>query len=497
MERIAIINLGSHDISIKEGKQKEIAELFSDLENIDKVTSDRNWVQCNFYNFTKRLCEEYPKGLDCVEFPIVKPILATINKECGNKVEEAVEKIIFITTKQKRIESKDTIYLGKLFELIKKDTKSVLAKELKLDNLKIGLMSLGENPADYDLMMSEYKNIMNKNAFANKIFISITGGTPAMNMALLYNSINMESAKVIPLYTNIKNRKCEKIRLSEDLRKDKIIKELNLFINKQSYEAAETVLEKNRVLFEEKRVKVILNMLKIAKDRREFNFKDTLDLIEEIKYEDPRSRSICDEFHEVINNLLQPKDTYLLNEVKNNAIYKYNNGSYTDFLGRVFRIQEEVYKLILKKHNLIKVVKHKEREEEQLNEEQLTNDQLEKLDKYNDGKLRYKNCELNIFVMSAIIEVVIDNNSLEKRIYNECESKLTKLKNIRNKSILAHGYEGASYTLIRESIPNAEEFLNALVNDVNSLIGTKVEDDNFYSSTGEYNRYLIKLIEEL
>ena len=55
MERIAIINLGSHDISIKEGKQKEIAELFSDLENIDKVTSDRNWVQCNFSLIMKYL----------------------------------------------------------------------------------------------------------------------------------------------------------------------------------------------------------------------------------------------------------------------------------------------------------------------------------------------------------------------------------------------------------------------------------------------------------
>ena len=41
MKNLAIINLGSHDIKIKDGKEKELAELFSDDETFNKISNKR------------------------------------------------------------------------------------------------------------------------------------------------------------------------------------------------------------------------------------------------------------------------------------------------------------------------------------------------------------------------------------------------------------------------------------------------------------------------
>ena len=159
MKNVAIINLGSHDIKIKDGKEKELAELFSDDETFNNIESDKQWVQNNFDHFTKVLYDNFPKGIELVEFPIVFATMEKINQELL-KEELVLEKVVFITSEQEKAGLKDTIYLGKLFELIKKDTNRKLNTSIKFSNIKVSNYTFSENPADYDMMMRRYNKII-------------------------------------------------------------------------------------------------------------------------------------------------------------------------------------------------------------------------------------------------------------------------------------------------------------------------------------------------
>lgn len=495
MKNVAIINLGSHDIKIKDGKEKELAELFSDDETFNNIESDKQWVQNNFDHFTKVLYDNFPKGIELVEFPIVFATMEKINQELL-KEELVLEKVVFITSEQEKAGLKDTIYLGKLFELIKKDTNRKLNTSIKFSNIKVSNYTFSENPADYDMMMRRYNKIIKSNSFASTLYIGITGGTPAMNMALVYNAMNDINGKVIPIYTNRHKKVSEKLRIVEELNNNKIKRQLEILINRQLYESAEVMLNDNKMKFDIRKVNEINNMIQAAKNRREFNFNEAIKILEEVKYEDIDSRTVCDEFENIVEKLQNKNSIYLLNEVKNNAIYKYKSGSYTDFLGRIFRIQEEVYRLVLKKNNLIKM---RIKDEEWLNCELLTSEQIRALDMSSNGELRYKECQLNTYSMSEIIKVVIDKGSSEYKVYSECDRVLTGLKEQRNKSILAHGYKGTTKSFIDEHISDVEKFLDNIVETISVIFGEEYDKDGFYSfgEDNKYNQYIIKLIKEL
>lgn len=494
-----ILNLGSHDLQVKKDKYGDMKKLFSDDNEMVKILEENYGVVNNFKLFTEKLFTSYPNGLEYIDFPIIKSAMEKVKNDLGD---DKLIKIIFMVTDQD--DKKDTINLGKILLNIKSDNKNKELKEkIGLDGLKdtpkVSTSCINLNPSDYDLMMKRYGEEVTRLQDVEKLFIEITGGAPAMSTALLYNATNQTTSKVIPFYIDKKTEDAYSLTISESLRKADSKKQICLFVKNENYKGAETLVNdyvSKYDVSEKCRVNVVLNMIKAASSRIEFDFDSAEKYIKKVKDDSPVSRNICSKFQNYIQQLKDKNETYLLNELKNNAIYKYNNGAYTDFLGRIFRIQEDVYSNVLLYNE---IVEDKDNGKLFVKEEKLSIKQRELLDNaeiQKGVKVEYINCELNTESMRIILEIVLDENCIEFELFNEC-TKLKKLKSLRNKSILAHGYTGISKDKIDNIIKDIKEYLTNLIIKFTNIFEESFLDDNFYSNDGDFNRHLIKLIEEI
>lgn len=477
MKNVLVMNLGSRDLQIKEDNFVKMKELFQNDEEMLSMLIDGSTVDRNFKAFTKKLLDYYPTGMEYVDFPIIKSIIEKVGKELQ---EEKLQKIILILTDQRddKFNKKDTIYLG---EIIKKIYSEKDLKRISND-LEIVNFCIKSNPSDYDEVGKFYQAELNKEYNLNKIFLNITGGTPAMSFGLLYNISLNASGKVVPFYNKQNTDIALKLNVSENFKKANDKNQINEFILKNDYMAAKILLEKYHKKYQvsDKKYETALNMIKAAHARIQFDFENALVYIENAENYDSGSRDICDDFIYSIKDLRNKENIYLLNELKNNAIYEYENGAYTDFLGRIFRMQENIYELILLKRNILRI---NENGNLKFNKDEL-------------DSLGIKARKIDIPYMSEILELILKIENEEYDLF-DYSKRLTKIKTLRNESILAHGYKGVSKEAIDREFVNSKEFLDNLILKYKKIFNIEIEDDNFYYKDGEFNRHLRQLIEEI
>lgn len=504
MENTLLINLGNNDIKIIEEKREKLKNIFSDNKDMMDILNDTSGIGKNYRKFTELLLEKIDGAIECVEFPIIKATMNKLKVELGDK---KIDEVIIAYTDQMHTKEKvkDTIFLGKIIKQMWSNSKNFKSK-LGINQFKqigmVKLFEIKENPADYDAMRTcYYKKILelNKKEGLKELYINVTGGTQAMNTALLINAINYFKGNVHSYYTKYGEEVAEKLDISYNLKKENFKNDIKLLIKSQNYDAAETILDefKNNFPKLSDRVELIINTLKSGRSRIQFAFEDAIYYILPLK-DDSDNREFAKRIYDNIQILKNKNKFYLLNEVKNNAIFQYEKGAYTDFLGRVFRIQEEVYKLILDSKKIITI---NDKEEPRINKSALTSHDFEILNKIKiqESKLEYEDRILSVEAMEKIIEALLHDDEIIIKILNKCKL-LKELKDCRNKSILAHGYEGISKEKIYMKLKN-KEIKSVLDNIINEVIGAfnnnEIIYDDFYKKDGSFNNKLLELIEEL
>lgn len=533
MKNVLIMNLGAQDLQIKADKLEEMIELFSDDEEVKKTLKLVKKVENNFKvspgdfrKFTNKLLEYYPKGIDFIDFPIIKSIIKKVETVLEN---EELQKIILIVTNQNDINhnGKDTIYLGEIIKKLSADKKLEIELNKLIKNVEIVACCTKSNPSDYDEMIRFYDKELRKEYNSDVIFLNITGGTPAMAFGLLYNTSINASCRVIPFYTKQNTNTSVKFNICETFRKEDDKSRICEFINKNDYMAAKMLLERYNEKYEvsKNKYQTVLNMVKAAHARIQFDFENASKYINKAEDYDSESRFVCDRFIYYIKELQNKKNIYLLNELKNNAIYEYENGAYTDFLGRIFRLQEAIYRYILIKENVLEENENNGKPQFTREEKFRYNDSIPKIDiknvsdrlknileqncktKFTKEELEYINQKIDsqyvkhkpkidIKYMSDKLKEILVEESKEYELYNYC-TKMDKLKQIRNNSVLAHGYQGVSKAKIDDEIGDTIEFLNNLILKYKKVFNTEINDDEFYEENGEFNKQLIRIVEEI
>ncbi|SMC29404.1 CRISPR-associated protein (Cas_Cas02710) [Clostridium acidisoli DSM 12555] len=497
MKNVLIMNLGAQDLQIKKDKLEKMVDLFSDDDEMKKTLESGSIIKNNFRvhpnNFrklTNKLLENYPKGIECIDFPIIKSIIKKVEKVLEN---EKLQKIILIVTNQNDMQNngKDTIYLGGIIEKLSIDKKLGIELDKSIENVEIVTCCTKLNPSDYDEMTRFYDEELRKEYDSDAIFLNITGGTPAMSFGLLYNTSINSSCRVIPFYTKQNTNTSVKFNICETFRKDDDKSRICEFINKNDYMATKILLEKYNKKYEvsKNKYQTVLNMLKAAHSRIQFDFENASKYIESAEDYDSESRNVCDEFINFLKQLVNKKNEYLLNEVKNNAIYEYQNGAYTDFLGRIFRMQEDIYRSILIYKNVLK-------KGEESGKVQFTREELEYINSKIKSKCMKHKPKIDIIYMNNKLKEILEEKSKEYDLYSYC-TKMNKLKQIRNNSVLAHGYEGVSKNKIDDEIGDAIKFLDNLILKYKKVFDIEINDDKFYEKDGDFNKQLIKLVEEI
>ncbi len=347
MDNVLIINLGNSDIE-KEGNKIEFGEFREKTKKIYEQLEGAN----------KEEKQEIFKYLD---FPIIKAIIDKVDGELKN---EKLDKVILAYTNQKFNNNKDTVYL---YEILKQkkhlvnnletDNQDIWEKRLKETNFKQSY-NIDFDPSDIDRMYNFYAEEINElnNKKIKKLFFSITGGASAMNFALLINAIEKFSGQLIPCYLSRGKKVAYKVNIAKNLRKQILKRDIKILINNKDYFAAIKMLEnlEDGIVDDMSKLELknIILALKYAEARIQFNFDKCKEYGEKCLDNTAEYR---EEFSQAVKDILIEKDDYInrLVELKNNAIYLYKKGSYTDFLGRVYRFQEAVYEHILGQYDLI------------------------------------------------------------------------------------------------------------------------------------------------
>jgi len=504
MEAHLFISLGTRDIqllnleSIEKHIPKEyekLKELGYPIENEDnnKVVKKKNFNNLNVRKFGHWLKDNFEDIKDNIDIQIIEPFLKWLKEQNKN-----ISKIYLIATNQK--EEKDP-------EHIKRDT-CVIADFLKekffpfyFQNYlpEVEIIELNDKPNDYDLMIKEIAKSLMKVPEKNNInqydvYAEITGGTPQINTALMLNCIKYFRKKVKFIYKSESTTEIKSLEIGKYILKNYEHEALQRLVERYDFDA----ISKN-----ENYPEIIRKLAECACYRMNFDFYNYKQCISDTNqsYSELSSYENIGILQEDADNLFRKSPEAVFNEIYWNAVIMWKRNECANFIGRVWRIKEAVMQ-----YALIDIINcpWKEITEKFKNKfiEWARNDKdfIDHLiNNRNEYGLKDKVTKEHIIPSSPILNASVDflaqggsansKSNINFEGLSDTIKKLNKFSNMRNNSIIAHGFEPISKQQIEKN--NKEDILNILQELIKS-IGIQISDNNPYDIFGE----IIKNINE-
>ncbi len=434
----------------------------------------------------REIFEHFKKHYSELSYPLIRPVLDYIFED---ERREKIHRIVLVATNQgedtaPEHRSKDTIEFAKVVEkLIRED---VRRKKIKGEVGDIRIVKISENPVDLGLMYDFFgKSLKGNKAFKTDdlelCYLEQTGGIPATNMALLYQCINHFKEKCHPVYISERLGFAVPLNIANKLLLDK---KKNLLIHLAgAYNYASMAVHLDEVKENEK---FILRLSSYAQHRLYF---DTLTARSIAKKGMKEFDAAYDKklFEDLVLELMQIESgdyKSLILELFHNMRIKYIRQEFVDFLGRMYRFQEAVPRYFIEKEFGISTDVDPKTGRQAGLDKLLEDDKNLRafvgsqkmprggnIDPHRTGTPR----------LIALLDFLIEKKGMEKfRPISDFFKKTGDLMNIRNKSIIAHGYKGVSENIIKEHYEgDVLEDLRAVVSLVLEKSGLTVEDEPF------------------
>lgn len=428
------------------------------------------------------------------ELPIIAPCLDYIRRQHPN---EPARLICFYTdqpespatTRPDRfgtsLRDKDTIWFARIAARLAQERYAGWLVEARAERIE-NQRGPDLNPSIYDEAFEAYAYLMGRLADpdASFCYILTAGGIPACNFALQLQAIIVYAERCRFVYPPEGGRVTD-LRIGEKM--------LESF---QRINAIAALEQRNfpAALLGARGAKVaewVLALLEYAVYREAFDFQRAQQAIEQAeRLASGTQRAFCAELRDDLSRLSERNDpAALLCEVAYSAEIAFRNGRYADMLGRIFRFQEGVLRLIVERYlglptDFSQAVREANlaRYLEQIDANPALRNYLEQ--KTIDGKpLRYRDGP-NRPVMQALLEYVRDGGlrSDGKPFANKQErgrlggvkallDRLDSLAQLRNQSVIAHGFAGVSREAIDETYKDGADQIMADLREVLHLLG--------------------------
>ncbi|MCX8066003.1 MAG: hypothetical protein N3G21_12675, partial [Candidatus Hydrogenedentes bacterium] len=461
-----IATLGTRDIKIEEDNisnelKKELLEACYPFQQSNKPPNKPNLREIG--DILSKYFKKDPSLLDSISLPIIEP--------CIKEIIESPEKsniclIYLLATNQTSQEGT---------EHFKQDTKTIsefLREHYLPSYFKkiypnhqppiIKTIELRDKPNDYDKMLKEVEERFNEvkndvdNMKIEKIFGEVTGGTPQISLAVIINSAKIFGEKVIMIYKSESSEKAKKIDIVSKILKDYENRALRRLAERYDFDA----IARNEIYNPE-----IREIAKCVSYRLNFDFDNYKKLLESSKNNPlfKNSKLSYEEILEEANELTSKNPESIFSELYWNAQVKLIRDECADFIGRVWRLFEGILH-----HETCKIIKCSWKEIEKIKEKfsnwvQCDDEGRKFLNHIkNNEEFRSKhelrgkiesNLPCSVPSMLALIDYLSSNENTQprpaedKRKYEEIiaiGSHLRKFTDLRNKSIIAHGFEPIS-----------------------------------------------------
>ena len=430
----------------------------------DKIILDKN----SFRNVTSNLREELAAGkIDPrrLEFPILEALASRIKMEG-----ESLDLTYLVYTDQRDPHQTDTCNLYELFVEWWKVKKGEVPWKF-LGNKKPKGFRVEDAPHDYDATplygrkLADRINRDLRDKGIKKVYLSLTGGTPALVVGILWALIDRWGDKVYPLYVSRGSPIASKLNFGLTILRKEQLNILRELVARKSYKGAADVMEKT---FSDEERKPVFDLLLAGYRWVNFDFDGCLKHLDrvgsEVSIENKEAlRGLRDEIY-LLTMERSDNDrskALLVNLVE---VMKLNleKGQYAYLLGNIFRFQEGLMQYILSNEIGMKFEDQGRRiGKGWLNEH---TDVEEYLDNRDD--IQWKNRGLNRIIMRAIIDYYNGKNpDIDDLV--EIIDAMEPLANLRNKSIIAHEYQGLNRDILEKQIGKS---LDSLIEKIEDMV---------------------------
>ena len=394
--------------------------------------------------------------------PILQQALQWVLEEHGR-----VDELVLYATDQAEgtefhLREQDTLHLAELMKrwLNRQRWKS----EGKLGEVKVRVLH-GLNPSLYDQAFARYEKEM-RPSWREEFDLCVVvpaGGTPACNMALLFRAIQAFGRRAQTVYVP-RDGPPLSLRIAQELHQSLQNHALRAALDRCDFAAARALMEENG--YDE----AWLHLVRYAEHRFAFDFEAARKALR-------RAHDTCSGRDlEVLPALVDRHQRQLVllesgnvqartEELYHNACWTYRQGRYVDFLGRAFRFQENAARWAVEQACGVEADEGDEKKRQAfkawIDQHPYLRPYMEKQTLY--GKpLRWDT--INAAVLLAVVAYVAGGGQREEgspylsaeeqeryRRLHAGLSALDHLRDLRNKSIIAHGFQGISEEALLEA----------------------------------------------
>ncbi|MBW6480340.1 MAG: hypothetical protein K0B37_13005 [Bacteroidales bacterium] len=447
MKNILIILVGNREIQVR--KDSPVLSSFPDMWVPNNDDPDFMIVNksLSFLENSKVVYQNYNQIFrDAIEFPMISLTI--------KEVHEPLSEIVFIASKQNPTDKQDCYYFG---ELAKEHFKS------KFTDTKV--LNFDFNPTDFRTLLEFYIQLFNQYEGYN-VYVGNSGGTPDMRAATYMAGV-FRNIQFITI--NARNKTA----------------------NKNNFKSQENAILKH-----------IIDKMLTVYDYEGIKY---LPVSDDITKECVLALDLYNLVSDKAGSLIPASDNY--NEKSMNAIMLlinnmtacYRQGRYTDVIGRIFRIEEAIWHLLffreLKSHGLIdnsdkyRYVNSQGKNSSKKFEKLLSNDQLIQAiitnnypDVLQGGCFRlypevpFKSGKNFFYYFFLSIDKNLPVCNYFAKINSGYDLSQNKLSQLRNNSIMGHGFKGISKDDIFSIVGLFDKFMEELVKLVNEHLDIPYKD---------------------
>lgn len=404
----------------------------------------------------RKTCRELLNQFDGLQAELGAPMIEASLRLILNSVDR-VDTVVLLATDQKDEThlSGDTIVaaevIKKLLEFRFKD------KEGKAQIQQVRIIKVQDAPNDYDVMMDFYlKSVIPLKALrdAEKVYLLCTGGTPACNTALMLNGVNGFLDRAEVLYVREKEEYASATSVGAQILEHHKKNSLRSLLENYDF---------NAIASSEGYDEPVRELARAAAARMNFDFQNALFLLNKLKkniallpYKEPTEL--------LVKQLMKlagrsPDFNAVMEDLYWSAILKWQRDECADFLGRVWRLYEAT--MVHLASEIISGVNGK-------NDKEDTKALEAWLDKKPELKQQLEQEKgliilFNQYVVTKVLGVYADSlpkgndhrKSIEK--WQSSAQVFEELKQVRNQSIIAHGFKGLSKKDLLKSVKLEEE----------------------------------------
>lgn len=232
----------------------------------------------------------------------------------------------------------DTVYCGEVIKARAEDL-----HRGKVEKAIVARMREDVNPADYDDTLKWFSDWL---ARERKLqtedtdwFLLLSGGTPAMNNALLLRGVDTFEARATCLYLPRGAETPLTLRIGATLRVRSVCESVRAAVRSYAYGAALSLAEAQSDLFPDRnRFTVLTSLLAYGRSRYAFDFEAARRSLTQAVT--PSSGAMRTEINTHCEDLAVRDTHWLLRETLFAAEARFQAEGWTDFLGHIFKFQE-------------------------------------------------------------------------------------------------------------------------------------------------------------